>query len=135
MSQDVWIEMLKESGTPEERIQEIRNSKGRYFVHGLSFDARLVSELIGICGYALKIEHRTGKATLVDTPFPRGERKRYGQVKITRTVSCDVPGEVVNELIEKEAVSMLTEFTENSRFGWRDIGVDGTDCNVYLMSM
>lgn len=133
--QQDWISMLEECGTTNDRIEEIRNSTGRYFVRGLSFDARLVSELIGICGYVLRIDHGSCKATLLDTPSLRGHRKRYGQTEITRAPSCDVPEEVANELIESGAVSMLTEFEENWRYGWRDIGVDGTGCNLYLMSM
>ncbi len=125
--------MLKESGVPEKRIAEIQDEGNPFWVRAISLDARLVCELIGRCGYILRVNHGNGIASLVDMPYPRGHRKWTGGPAITRTPACVVPTGVVQELIEKQAISTLTEFEDNCRVGWRDVGVDGSNCDLYLM--
>lgn len=75
-------------------------------------------------GYKLGITHESASAMLISTGFP-------GTKNPDR---IDVPISVAEDVIKSEMVTMLTEYRKGSRMGWRELHLDGTIANWWVMA-
>lgn len=79
-------------------------------------------------GYRLRVPH---DAELL----PSLEKDPRFPLNYVQTIG-DVPLRIFELLrLRPYAISRLTEYRDNDRLGWRDMGLEGSDCDWYACAM
>lgn len=85
--------------------------------------ARLVLEAIGV-GFRLRVPHDGGRAMLVCSYPELPKREDIGPLEAAP----------VRELLQSGILHKLTKGRDGNRYGWAELGLDGTDADLYAMT-
>lgn len=96
--------------------------------------AQLILQAIGT-GYRLRVpfDHDNSPATLVDAGSDNSEAPKLSKYHIVRPAIGPLEAEAVKELLVSNNLWRITENQHGQRYGWRDIGLDGTKADFYCM--